>query len=186
METPEELERRRRVVAAGLTDFVRWSDPSNFPSHWDSRAEAAGRLIPAGSSVLDLGCGSMALERYLPEGAIYYPSDICSRDERTLICNVDLEPLPEIPGLQVVCALGLNEYLNDINGFYCRVRERNARFVTSYHPLLDHKQIDRPSMGWMNSLTFPEWIAIIENARFELQELKLVSPGQYLVACAPI
>jgi hypothetical protein len=127
----------------------------------------------------------MSLERYLPEGAIYYPSDIYPRDDRTLICNLNLDPIPKIQGLQVICALGLAEYLVDLKEFYRRVRQCNVRFITSYHPLQARHGLDRPSMGWLNSLSFSEWIAAIEDAQFELCELKLIGTGQYLIVCEP-
>jgi hypothetical protein len=186
MDSAEELERRRRIVASGQTDFDRWRDLSNFSPLWDGRAEAAGSWIPPGSVVLDLGCGRMSLERYLPAGATYYPSDLYPRDQRTLLCNLNLDALPELPGIQVICALGVAEYLDDVPRFYREVRDRNVRFITSYHPHKARHVFDRPSLGWVNSLTFPEWIATIQDARFEITDLKLVSTGQYLLACDPV
>ncbi len=186
MDSPEELERRRLVVASGHTDFARWRDLSNFSPQWDGRAEAAGRWISPHSAVLDVGCGRMALERYLPEGATYYPSDLCARDERTLICDLNRDPLPAVPGIQVISALGVGEYLGDLPGFYRTVRAQNVKFITSYHPLQAILPLDRPAMGWINSLSFPEWIGAILEAKFEISELKLISTGQYLIACNPV
>jgi len=85
----------------------------------------------------------MSLERYLPAGATYYPSDLYPRDQLTLLCNLNLDALPELPGIQVICTLSAAEY--DLK--CCRA---------------------------------------IQDARFEITNLKLVSTGQYLLACDPV
>ena len=78
------------------------------------------------------------------------------------------------------------EYLDDVQRFYRQVRDRNVRFITSYRPHTARHVFDRPPLGWVNSLTFPEWIATIQDARFAMTDLKLVSTGQDLLACDPV
>ena len=56
----------RNLALARKTDFDRWSDADALELAWDQRAEVAAGFVPAGSRVLDIGCGRMALSRFLP------------------------------------------------------------------------------------------------------------------------
>jgi hypothetical protein len=183
-----EHERLKEVAIRGETDFQRWADIANFQPGWDQRAELASRWIPPGASVLDLGCGKMALERYLPPDCLYIPSDLFTRDNRTIICNVATDPLPNFPhgeGGAIVTALGVTEYLSDVLAFYKKVRAFGVRFINSYHPVLPKFAIDRAAQGWINNLSFCEWMAIAEEARFRPQEMTVLQASQYLIAFEP-
>jgi hypothetical protein len=69
-----EAVRRKAVIADGSTDRERWEDPGQLEAAWDGRAARAAAYIPRGAQVLDLGCGAMALERFLPMGCRYQPA----------------------------------------------------------------------------------------------------------------
>jgi hypothetical protein len=55
----------------------------------------AADYIPAAAVVLDLGCGGMALEGFLPNGCRYIPCDVGRRDERTVICDFNAGQFPD-------------------------------------------------------------------------------------------
>ena len=71
----------RNLALEKKTDFDRWSNAASLEPAWDQRAEVAAGFVPAGSRVLDLGCGRMALKRFLPTGCTYQPCDLIARDE---------------------------------------------------------------------------------------------------------
>lgn len=66
----DRLRRSRELIATGASDIARWNDERNLDPVWDGRARIAARLIGQGSRVLDIGCGNMALEAFLPAGCI--------------------------------------------------------------------------------------------------------------------
>lgn len=51
--------------------------------------------LGAGSKVVDLGCGAMSLERHLPAGCQYVPSDLVARDARTRVCDLNRANCPQ-------------------------------------------------------------------------------------------
>src|SRR5688572_18805788 len=65
------------------TDLARWSDAHNLPDSWSHRSEFAARFVPEGATLMDIGCGKMAIEEMLPPGCTYIPVDLVRRDERT-------------------------------------------------------------------------------------------------------
>jgi hypothetical protein len=48
------------------TDVARWSDPRNLDDSWSPRSVAAARHVPPRSTLLDIGCGKMTIEKLLP------------------------------------------------------------------------------------------------------------------------
>jgi hypothetical protein len=72
----------RDLALSKSTDRARWSDPNSLEPAWDARAELAARFVSAGTRVLDLGCGRMALQQFLPWGCEYQGCDLVARDER--------------------------------------------------------------------------------------------------------
>ncbi len=166
-------------------DFDRWRNLDNFLLEWDQRAEIASRWIPPGTTVLDIGCGRMSLERYLAAGCKYVPCDLFPRDERTLICNLNTDPIPAVQGVNVISALGVTEYLTDPAAFYRGVRQFGVPFINSYHPVLERHPLDRKANGWVNALTFSDWFLIADESGFRVQELTSVSAVQYLIAFEP-
>ena len=59
MEDPDEIERRRRLVAARQTDYSRWRNPGSYDPAWDWRAAAAYEVGGLQQRwICDLGCGS--------------------------------------------------------------------------------------------------------------------------------
>jgi hypothetical protein len=84
----------RALALAGKTDRARWSNPASFESAWDARAEFAAQFMPAGARVLDLGCGRMSLQRFLPRGCSYRGCDLLARDARTIVCDFNAGQFP--------------------------------------------------------------------------------------------
>jgi hypothetical protein len=77
----------------------------------DRRAELAAQFIPSGSRVLDLRCGDMSLQRFLPHGCNYRGCDLAVRDAQAIGRDVSTGQFPTEPATDadIIVALGLLE-----------------------------------------------------------------------------
>lgn len=118
-----------------------------------ARQWVADRVSPE-TTVLELGCCVPALRHLLPEGCLYLGSDVISRYEGCLVADYNRRELPgEAEGVDLICALGLLEYLDDLPGFLKRLAAVGRPLMVSYHPLDDAPGLDRAALGWRNHLT---------------------------------
>lgn len=173
--------------AAATTDIARWSNQASLLSSWDSRAEFAAQFIAAGSTVLDLGCGKMALEQFLPEGCRYIPADLVSRDVRTVICDLNAGDYPEAAAAsaQVITLLGVIEYVVDLRTALQWLLARGCPVIITYHPADATAGMDRLELGWLNHLTLREWRRLLENVGFQIEHCERLSNIQYLFRLLP-
>jgi hypothetical protein len=183
MET--ESQRRKRVIAAGETDYARWRDANQLAPAWDRRAELAATLIPAGATVLDLGCGRMALEGMLAPGSRYLPCDLVARDERTQICDFNAGQWPEARGATHVSCLGVLEYMYRPQDFLAGLARYRLPVVLSYNLLELTPGVDRGSGGWVNHLDGPGLVALAEAAGFVVDARIDVPPREWLLRLVP-
>ena len=145
----------RNLALAKKTDFDRWSNIDSLEAAWDQRAEVAAGFVPAGSRVLDIGCGRMALSRSLPNGCDYQPCDLVARDSKTIVCDLNRGQFPSAAAAEadVIVMLGLLEYIVDIDGLFTHLRHAKCDLVVSYCVTDLTADIDRASLGWINHLS---------------------------------
>ncbi len=180
-----EAARRKRAVAKRATDLARWSDARQLDPLWERRAALAADHIPAGSAVLDLGCGAMTLERHLPFGCTYLPVDVVARDERTRVCDFNREPLPSARDASLVAALGLLEYVFDVDALLRQLGAYRLPAVLSYCPADLAPGVDRAALGWVNGLTRRELVEALERAGLRVRAERRIDELQVLLALAP-
>lgn len=178
-----EIERRRAAALAGGTDRTRWSDPRQLSAAWDERAKLAAGLIPRGARVLDLGCGAMALEGFLPSGCDYIPCDLVARDDRTLVCDFNAGEWPEAD-CDFVVALGVLEYIADVPAFLRRLAGLNRPVALSYN-LAGEAPRDRRGHGWVNDYDRAAFGALLREAGFHRATAYGLGHGQILVRASP-
>ena len=181
----EEGDRRRQVTGRRETDIERWSDARQLDPAWEKRAVMAADFVPAGSAVLDLGCGTMALERLLPAGSRYIPCDVVERDERTILCDFNKNELPGSCGATIVSVLGVLEYIYDVPAFLRKLKACNLPVVLSYNPTDFTADLDRPSLGWVNHLSFEELISALYQAGFAVTTRQRIDLYQVLLKLTP-
>lgn len=115
-----------------------WTNPDSYNPVWDRRAQAAAFFIPAGSKVLDLGCGQMGLRKFLPQGCKYVPSDIKAWSDDVIVCDLDAGEFP--PGrYDVITLLGVLEFVAAASETLARARAAADRLVVSFH---------HPTLAW--------------------------------------
>ncbi len=180
-----EVERRKQVIANRQTDLERWRNPAQLDPAWNQRARIAAEMIPAGATVLDLGCGSMALEHLLPPGCTYLPCDVVPRDGRTLVCNLNAGEVPNPKEFSHVTMLGVLEYLYDVPAFLAKLRSLGRPVILSYNAADLAPHIDRSALGWVNHLTFSELENKLAAAGLAITVRRQIDNSQVLLRLVP-
>ena len=163
----------------GATDFVRWQDCS---SSWGERnplrSQIAGYHIPKGSSVLDIGAGSLVLKRYLRPGCHYQPCDLYSRCAGCLVADLNAGEFPE-GRYDWVTMIGVLQFLVDPAWAVeqCHKVARSAIFT--YSPTIDEapSAIEiawRRGEGWVNEFNRDQYRKLITDAGWDvIGEIKI-------------
>jgi hypothetical protein len=127
----ERVERTATLAGQGETDLARWSDARNLDPQWSGRSWHAARLIAPGSHVLDVGAGAQALKQFLTPEFRYTPSDVVARTPETYVADLNRGEFP--PGrYDVVTALGVLEYVNDLPTLFAAMRRAAPTAIVSY------------------------------------------------------
>jgi len=137
------------------TDVRRWQRVAKggAPS-WDERNKQIAELIPANSSVLDLGAGPQTLRGYLSPGCTYQPCDVVKSSDDVLLCdfNGGIYPQVERPFDFVVCS-GVLEYIRDLSTFLDATIALGDCTILTYTPVQNGDTLwMRAAEGWVNHL----------------------------------
>jgi len=179
----DEAERRKRVIANGQTDLERWADPVQLEAMWQARSVLAADLVPAGSRVLELGCGAMTLERSLPFGCSYQPCDVVARDERTIVTDLNTHGVPEaaLAACDLVVMLGLWEYLFKPGEVLAALARAGRPILCSYCPTELTAHVDRRALGWVNDFSLPAFLELARQSGYRPALQRQIDDLQYLV-----
>lgn len=179
----DETERRKQVIESRRTDVARWSDPKQLEPAWEARAVAAADLIAAGTRVLDIGCGAMALERYLPFGSHYAPCDIVARDQRTIVADLNTGDIPRaaVSAADLVVMLGVWEYLYKPSDVFAAFAAAGKPILCSYCDVSLSPQIDRRALGWVNDFTLEHFVGLATPQGYRPSLIKQVDALQHLI-----
>ncbi|TDW25976.1 hypothetical protein EV128_116149 [Rhizobium azibense] len=167
LKSEERIARTREFARDQESDISRWLNTKNLLSSWSDRAEIAGALVPSPNTVLDLGCGNMDLERHLAAGVLYQPSDIVSRDSRTIVCDLNKGELPDF-GASVVSMLGVMEYIFEPKALLSELAAKWPRLLMSYCPADLDAGRDRAAHGWFSSLTSAALVSTAREVGYDL------------------
>jgi tetratricopeptide (TPR) repeat protein len=181
------LESRPQPDSRPEKELARWSDVASLEPLWNERAHHAADFIPAGSTVMDLGCGAMALEQFLPFGSGYVPYDVAPRDSRTILCDFNEHPIPRPPASVTHAAcLGVLEYLRQPAGFLRQVRAFQVPLVLSYCPTDMTSRLSRTALGWVNHLSLEDLSRELADAGFHIQRCRAIDSLQVLIRAVPV
>ena len=162
----------KAAIAGRHTQMLRWKDigREKDAAAWVERSEYAARWLTDCNSVIDLGCGTMPLEKFLPPGTLYIPVDVAKRDGRTIVVDLNKERLPELQADAIV-ALGLIGYLFDVPGLLNFLAERYRTVVVSYNATdTADAAINRLANGWVNAYSSTELETIFRGAGLIIQD----------------
>lgn len=144
-----------------------WRTFEYFDPCWNNRIQEMAAYIPAGASVLDLGCGKMWLQQYLHDSP-YYPVDYTDRGAGTIVCDFNIRQFPE-QHADVAFVSGTLEYIHDSKWFVSCISKNCDQCVISYclkeyYP----DQTFRRKQSWVNSFSRDEIIQMFSDAGFQL------------------
>lgn len=162
IDIPPVDERVRDAIRDGRTDASMWRDlPADKSQKWSYRAERAAQIINGMDvrSVLDLGCFRMSLEGYLRPSITYLPSDIVRRDARTIVCDLNADPVPVVDA-DMVTALGVLEHLTSPETVMRHLAERYPAAIVTYNPL-DLVPVGKARRHFLNDLTSEQVTALL-------------------------
>ncbi len=154
--------RMLRAVAGG-NDSRRWATVSNLFSEWDDRTRLIASLIPPGKTVLEFGAGRMLLQRLLPAGTIYIPSDLVDRGPGTVVVDLNTQVYPKFPSHDIAVFGGVLEYVTDVARLVSRLREDTLSIIASYAVVTDSRprlHLGRRKQGWINDFSENEFVEL--------------------------
>jgi hypothetical protein len=177
----------RNLAIEKSTDIDRWSNVDALDPAWDRRAEIAARFIPAGSRVLDLGCGRMALRLSLPYGCSYVPCDLVARDAETVVCDFNAGQFPagHAADADIIVMLGVLEYVADVDAFLEKLKRSGCDILLSYCIQEASERLDRPSLGWMNNFSMVDLAVLFDRFGFRIERSEQIDDLQLLMKLKP-
>ncbi len=187
MNTPkDEVSRRKQAIENRETDITRWADQKQLEAAWNGRAQFAAQWIPCGARVLDIGCGAMALEKYLPAGCSYQPCDVVARDERTIVCDLNHSKVPSYAAqAERITLLGVIEYLFDPISLFTQLLHYGKPVIVSYCATDWSQQLDRRALGWVNDFSLVQLTNLITQVGWQIKRLEKVDAIQALFLLEP-
>ncbi len=165
------------------THFRRWQIVA-FAGRppWDARNEIIASFIPAGSSVIDLGCGAQTLKTYLPHGCEYQPCDLIKSSPQVIVCDFNAGIYPETATRfsHVVCS-GVMEYIRDHRRFLLACGALGDAVILSYNPRLPgDSRLQRMTNNWINHFTRSQLEQIFTELGFLVECLHIAVHGEII------
>jgi len=157
------------------TNVRRWRKVAMEPTPpWDERNHFIAGLIPAGSSVLDIGSGGQSLRRHLKSGCKYQPCDLVKSSPDVILCDFNAAIFPDILEQYdyVVCS-GILEYIRDPVRFLDAVASYGNVVILSYHPFTQgSSKLPRLAHDWINHMTSEELNGIFDQVVVKWEVLR--------------
>jgi hypothetical protein len=170
------------------TDTPRWAQFESLATQWDKRAAMAAEWIDAGSRVLDVGAGAMALGSVLQPQCSYQPADVVERRPGCFVVDLNRGEFP--PGeYDFVTFLGVLEYVHDVEATLRRAGAAAPRMVITYCTYTGGVDVAvRRGLGWVNELTAEQFRATLESCGWRVDREREVKRGpgniQLMFLCA--
>jgi len=171
VKSPADPAVERERTRQGYRDY--WAKKDSFSATWDLRAEMAASFVVPKRSVLDLGCGQMALRRFLPAGCRYVPADLVKWTDEVIPIDLDEDLFP--PGrYDHIVSLGVFEYLSAPRKVLQWARESGSRLIVSFsHPTLGSDPGHRRKQRWINDYSDSEFEDMLADVGWSIMGRKL-------------
>jgi hypothetical protein len=154
-----------------------WRHIEYFDERWKGRIKAMAAYINNNESVVDLGCGQMWLEEYLPAGCTYIPVDYKSREGFTIIADFNKHQYPPIDS-DVAFISGCLEYIKDYKWFIEKTTSFSKTIILSYCTTDSFPDMEeRKNLFWVNHLSSDDIKALFNLQNAFLRFSKILSDG---------
>jgi hypothetical protein len=139
-----------------------FSKPAEFDEAWRARIAHLASFIDTSGPVLDIGCGMMWLEPLLSRGNRYVPIDYVRRDDRTILVDLNAQPLPAIDA-EFAFMSGVLEYIQDVPGFFRQLMNRKIRRIMLSYCTLEcwWKMPLRKSLNWVSHESIEDLLNVL-------------------------
>jgi hypothetical protein len=146
----------------------RWADPKNLKKEWESRVAIMSKMIEPGSSIIEFGAGRCVLERHLPEGCIYTPTDLFCRGSRTIECDLNGDQPPNFGCYDYAFFSGVLEYVVDIDRLIS-ILSTNVKTIIASYAVYELNKNNRSQ--WINSYRSAELVALFDKHGFSCSNI---------------
>jgi len=155
-------------VRYGEAEQWNWRGPTQLePAFGRRRARIlASRNVEEDAHVLDLGAGSTALRRLLPQDTPITMADNTERSPDFVVADIYNANLPPAENATIVTAIGVLEYVTDVKRFLRQLRAYNLPILITYYAVDDNEDIEREDFGWKNALTRSDLMNAFMDAGF--------------------
>lgn len=144
---------------------------------WKKRTEMIASLIPAHSSVLDLGCGFCHLKKYLRKECRYIGVDKDTWVDEIVTCEFNKNEFPNVGIFDFIVCQGILEYINEPQEFLKQIRKYGQTLILTY------KLYTTTDIENRNIYSFREIVEMLTEANWEIVEHQKVDNGQNLYIC---
>ena len=151
------------------SDLNRWEDDKELLVNWNERTKILATMIPANSDVIEFGAGNQNLKNYLSENCTYQPSDLVSRSEQTLICDLNKPININLKTYDTAVFSGVLEYVYDIDKVFEQLNGEINRVVLSY-ACKDSFTENRERLGWLSDFKKEELEKIFKKYQYNIKE----------------
>lgn len=149
----EDLERLERLACSRSADRQKWGAAVNYKADWAARSALAAPYVPNGARVFEIGAGVGTFRGLVADRCHYTGADLQPIDERTLVLDIEKDPIPSGPW-DVIVMLGVLEYLHDPKAVLIKIGDAARSIVLSYCIPRDSNPLpQRRARGWMNALS---------------------------------
>jgi len=147
-----------------------WTGSYVFPEEWVNRTILASDLIDPAWDVVEFGAGNANLKNFLKDSQRYLPTDLVKRDPSFQIVNLD-EPLNLASNFDVGIAMGVLEYVSEVESTLNEIAKNLPNFITTYcaaKSKLCKFILIRRYIGWNNHHTKKEFEDIVHQAGYKI------------------
>lgn len=164
-----------------------WRGPAGLePAFGRRRARfVLAKRLTRPLTLLDLGCGTMALQPLLPKRSVYRPLDAAARSPEFRAADLCRGELPILRGVDLVVAFGLLEHVDDLPSFLRALRRYAVPVAASYYAAEDIAGLDVAAFGWRRPLHRAALRQAAEAAGFTVRARWAVDGFQSLLRLQP-
>ena len=139
-----------------------FSNPAEFDEAWKARIAHLAAFVDTRGPVMDIGCGMMWLEPLLVRGNHYIPVDYVRRDHRTLLVDLNTQPLPPAEA-EFAFMSGVLEYVRDVPRLLRQVMARRFRRILLSYCTLEcwWKMPLRRSLNWVSHESLEDLLNVL-------------------------